>query len=337
MLRVFRFWLCVCLLSATPRLHSANAEEPADAVIQQARALIDAGRLGRAVGVVEQGLASDPTNLQLLLMHVDYLHQLTLDDLDQEKFEAAGKQASRAAGSLQQLVSLKETLKPADRQFLQDVHYDFACVNALQSQPAEAIKSLRQAVAWGFTGAEDLEQDEDLAVLRNSQEFRALLADVKGKARTEILAALNRFEAYPFVFSAQNVLGGEISSKGLEGKLVIVDFWGTWCPPCRREIPHLIELRKKYSERGLEVVGLSYENDTDEAATKLVQGFVEKNGVNYPCVIGTEAMQSQVKVFEGFPTLLVIDRRGRVRLSLSGYHPPYQLEAVVEALLAEKN
>jgi thiol-disulfide isomerase/thioredoxin len=119
-----------------------------------------------------------------------------------------------------------------------------------------------------------------------------------------------------------------------QGKLVIVDIWGTWCPPCRQEIPHFVQLKKDFPD-DLDIVGVNYEHgDPEEAVPKIVD-FVKETGINYTCVIGDDATREQIPEFRGFPTTLFVDRTGKVRLKVVGYHPYDKLRTYIDALLAE--
>ena len=304
-------------------------------LVKRVRAELEAGNADQAAALVDAALKVSPDDLDLCMLHVECLDVVAQTALDEDDFAAAAAAYQRSAPSLDRLRAAHARLRPQIRQYVQDVTYDVACVFALNAQPDDAVKALQQLAAMGFVGVVDLEADPDLESLHARDDFRKLMMSLRDKAVASVLAELNEFEPYPFVFAADDVLGHSVSSDAWQGKLVIVDFWGTWCPPCRREIPHLMDLRRKYGERGLEVVGLSYENVEGDEGAKLVRNFVEKYSLNYPCVMGSEEMSAQVKNFQGFPTLLIIDRQGRVRLSLSGYHPQFLLEAVVEHLLAE--
>ncbi len=129
--------------------------------------------------------------------------------------------------------------------------------------------------------------------------------------------------------------GKSVALTDYKGKVVIVDIWGTWCPPCRMEIPHFVELHKKYRDAGLEIIGLNYEGDDADEARDTVNKFVTEHGVTYKCLLGDAVTQSQVPEFGGFPTTLFIDRTGRVRLKEVGYRPLSKHEAIVSSLLEE--
>lgn len=143
---------------------------------------------------------------------------------------------------------------------------------------------------------------------------------------------------FSFDFNLEDVAGNRLSKAELTGKVLIVDLWGTWCPPCRMEIPHFVALSRKYQDQGLAVVGLNSERIRDkDKANRLVRDFCKAEGVDYPCAVVSEEFLDQVPGLEGFPTTLFIDRTGQVRLKVVGYHDFAFLQAAVEALLNEKS
>src|SRR5277367_6077030 len=85
----------------------------------------------------------------------------------------------------------------------------------------------------------------------------------------------------------QDLDGKTVSSDNFKGKVVILDFWATWCPPCRAEIPGLIDLQKAYGKQGLMVVGVS----VDQGGTDVIKPFVEKFGMNYPVLVTDDKVQ----------------------------------------------
>jgi thiol-disulfide isomerase/thioredoxin len=141
----------------------------------------------------------------------------------------------------------------------------------------------------------------------------------------------------PFLFSFRlpDPDGKEISLADYKGQVVIVDFWGTWCPPCREELPHLAELYEKYRASGLEIVGINYERVSEDRARDVVRRFVSEHEIPYRCVMGDQQTRSMVPGFDSYPTTVFVDRSGKVRLVLKGYTPPAVLEAVVKILLEE--
>lgn len=146
--------------------------------------------------------------------------------------------------------------------------------------------------------------------------------------------APEEFQPFAFSFALPDTKGKTVSLDDFQGKVVIVDFWGTWCPPCRKEVPHFVALHQKYRGDGLEIVGINYEQGPQSEWIGMIEAFAKENGITYPCVIGDGATRERVPDFEGYPTTLLIDRTGAVRAKLVGYRPYEQLDALVRKLLA---
>ena len=176
------------------------------------------------------------------------------------------------------------------------------------------------------------------AAIADQPEFQKVIDDntnrLQAKYREAAREEFANAEDIDFDFDLPDLEGNSVKLSDFAGKVVIVDLWGTWCPPCRMEIPHFIELQDKFKD-DLEVVGITYEQVQDEqAAIKQISEFVKAEGVNYPCVIGDEATQQSLEV-RGFPTTLFIDREGKVRLKIVGYHPYEKLEGYVAELIGD--
>ena len=129
-------------------------------------------------------------------------------------------------------------------------------------------------------------------------------------------------------FSKKNVVDGTVvSSDAYRGKVLLVNFWATWCPPCRKEIPYLIKLQEKYQEKGFSVIGISM----DEGGKRVVKKFIEKLKVNYPVIIGNAKIGRGFGGVIGIPVSFVVDREGNMVKRLDGYVS----EKVVEKELAK--
>lgn len=119
--------------------------------------------------------------------------------------------------------------------------------------------------------------------------------------------ALMKDRAAVPVFTASDLDGRPVSTAALRGKVVIVNFWATWCPPCREEIPDLIALQNKYKDQ-LQIVGIAQ----DSGSPADIRAFAGKYGINYPTVISTPEIE---KIFPGvsaLPTTFILDREGRL-------------------------
>jgi thiol-disulfide isomerase/thioredoxin len=165
----------------------------------------------------------------------------------------------------------------------------------------------------------------------------SLSAGNAGEARKKAREEMAKFKSFPFNFELPDIHGENVSLKDYAGKVLIVDFWGTWCPPCREEIPDFIELYKQYHNAGLDIVGINYEQEDEPAeAVKRVADFVKKHEIPYECVMGDDGTRKQVPGFDGYPTTLFVDRAGKVRMMLDSRHERPELEAFVTVLLEEQ-
>jgi peroxiredoxin len=127
----------------------------------------------------------------------------------------------------------------------------------------------------------------------------------------------------------KDVDGNTVTLAQFKGKVVVLDFWATWCPPCRTEIPGYVALQKKYAADGLVIVGVSV--DTDGVAP--VKKFMKDIGINYVVVMGDDDIQNAYGPLQGYPTTFIIDRDGQIRDRKLGRKPAADYEKDVLAVL----
>jgi peroxiredoxin len=124
-------------------------------------------------------------------------------------------------------------------------------------------------------------------------------------------------------FELPDLAGGKVASSQLKGKVVVLDFWATWCGPCIKEIPDYAEFWRKNRSRGVEVVGVVC--DSGEPAE--IQDFVREYKIPYRQLLGDEEVQVAFGALQGFPTTFVIDGEGVIRKKILG-SPPGKFEAL---------
>lgn len=132
-------------------------------------------------------------------------------------------------------------------------------------------------------------------------------------------------------FSVTDITGKTITAESLRGKVVLVNFWATWCPPCRAEIPDLIALQNKYRDR-LVVLGIS----EDEGPVDDVKAFVAAQKMNYPVAMTTPELSKVFKGVTALPTTFVIDPEGLVQQKHIGILQPRTTELWARLLSGEK-
>jgi thiol-disulfide isomerase/thioredoxin len=134
-------------------------------------------------------------------------------------------------------------------------------------------------------------------------------------------------------FTLKTLDGPEIVLSQLKGKVVLLDFWATWCGPCRESTPHLIQLYKTHHENGFELIGMS----VDKGDEKVVRNFVHSMDIPYPIVIAPEELVRDYRV-TGIPTTFLIDKEGKIRERTPGFNSTIaqQMTAKVVDLISEK-
>ncbi|MDB6168713.1 MAG: Redoxin domain protein [Verrucomicrobia bacterium] len=126
-----------------------------------------------------------------------------------------------------------------------------------------------------------------------------------------------------------DVDGHEVRFEQFKGKVVVIDFWATWCAPCRAELPGYIALQDKYRGDGLVIVGIS----VDRLGPKVVKKFIADHGMNYQVVMGDDEVQEAFGGMDGIPTTFIIDRAGNIRDRKTGAAEAGAYEAVVRKYL----
>jgi peroxiredoxin len=134
-------------------------------------------------------------------------------------------------------------------------------------------------------------------------------------------------------FTLQTLDGSDVTLSSLRGKVVVVNFWATWCPPCVREMPRLVRVSETYRDQGLVVLGVNTTYQDDPAK---VRQFVRDNGVSYPILLDPEGAVSQLYPARLIPTTYLIDRNGRIVHTKVGEVDEATLNEQVQALLADE-
>jgi thiol-disulfide isomerase/thioredoxin len=131
-------------------------------------------------------------------------------------------------------------------------------------------------------------------------------------------------------FSVKDLQGREISSADLRGKVVLIDFWATWCQPCKKEMPGYQRLLDRYGSRGFAVVGFKFDvmKDTEDPVL-----FAKRIGVHYPLAVATDDLKEKFGAIQGLPTTILYDRQGVLCNMVIGFEYAETFEADLKRLL----
>jgi cytochrome c biogenesis protein CcmG/thiol:disulfide interchange protein DsbE len=132
-----------------------------------------------------------------------------------------------------------------------------------------------------------------------------------------------------FDFDLPDLNGKIVSLQDFEGKVLVINFWATWCPPCEEEMPKLNQLQQKYKKNDLVVIGIALDKDSLD----LVEPFVRKKGIEYPILKGNEEILKNLRDFAGVPTTLIVDQNGDIKKKYDGSFDKDDLEKSLKELL----
>lgn len=127
----------------------------------------------------------------------------------------------------------------------------------------------------------------------------------------------------------RDLSGRTVRLTDFKGKVVLLNFWATWCPPCRAEIPELVKWQREYRSQGLQVIGVNY----PPTNRREVRSFLRELKVNYPVLLGHKKTKALFDAGETLPFSVVIDREGKVRENIEGILLPEEFDEKVRPLL----
>ncbi len=130
-------------------------------------------------------------------------------------------------------------------------------------------------------------------------------------------------------FSIQDMQGNLFRSEALRGKVALVNFWATWCGPCKIEMPWFVEFQRKYKDRGFTVLAISL----DEGGWDPVRRFATEMELNFPVVLGDDPLSLEFGGIRALPTTMIVNREGNVVATHTGLVPKQTYETAIEELL----
>lgn len=317
-------------------------------LVEKGKRQANNGDLASSIETFEQAHKLDPKGHEALFF-LSLARQIRADGLPEGNDRSAMFLAS--ADAARSLRALSSEPSPQEKERVALAVYNEGRVFAKGNRSEKAIASLKEAADAGFLDVKRMTGDLDLATLRDLPEYKAIVAkvtDARKKAMKaqddamsqqllpEVKKDLASFKSFPFTFELPGLDGKPVKLADYKGKVTIVDIWGTWCPPCRMEVPHFVALRENYKDKGVEIVGINEEHVTASKVKETIEEFAKETGINYTLAIGDNKVEEQIPEFSAFPTTLFLDREGKVRYKHTGYAPYEVIEYVVKTLLDEK-
>lgn len=132
-------------------------------------------------------------------------------------------------------------------------------------------------------------------------------------------------------FTLNKFGGGQLRLDDYKGKPIVLNFWATWCTPCRTETPWFVELQKKYKDDGLQVIGISMDEPDNPAVPK----FIAKSGIDYPIAFGDDDVAAAFSANMSLPVTVLIARDGHVAKTIHGIESKDALEKEIQKILAK--
>ena len=302
-----------------------------------AEILARAKRLNEAIATLEDATLKHHANKKTRLLLVQSYRLQAKRSNNTEIQSAAIARATEIIRQIQENGELEELGQHGIQLYLTTL-IEEARLAALLNKQQRSLTALQEIFETGFSRISDLVNDRSFDLMRDSPEFTSLVERYRKKHDRQLQAMVRRTMAttqpFPFDFSLNDYRGEQFRLSDFKGKVILIDFWGTWCGPCRMETPHLVKLQNQYPD-DLAIVGLTYEKATASQARKLIKDFVDFHNIPFPCLLGDKKTKQQVPGFRAFPTLLFLDRSGKVRLRMIGYHGYEKLHAVISLLIDE--
>ncbi len=257
------------------------------------------------------------------------------------KQEKVSVQLKYAIGTVAENLCQNPRVAPDSHRYLAAPYYDKARAHAALGETQLAAASLDKAFDLGFSDFERAANEKVFAELENADDIRDIIEQRTGTIVDEeqqwAEKSLAEFETFSFVIDVESVQDGRISNADFEGKILIVDLWATWCPPCVKEIPHFVQLQNEFRAQNVAVLGIAMDDvDNPIAARADVKNKLAELQVNYPCGLGGKSIANQIAGEISLPTTLFIDSSGNVRFMTQGYLKYSQLEALTKELIRQQ-
>lgn len=133
-------------------------------------------------------------------------------------------------------------------------------------------------------------------------------------------------------FLLRDLDGNDLSLSDYKDKVLFLNFWATWCPPCRAEIPDFVAAYNEHKDKGLAIIGISF----DDLSPERLRSFIKKNDIGYPIAFGTRKIVDDYEPGEYIPTTIIIDKKGKIRNKHVGPLDKQSLVKIFNQLIQEE-
>jgi cytochrome c biogenesis protein CcmG, thiol:disulfide interchange protein DsbE len=130
-------------------------------------------------------------------------------------------------------------------------------------------------------------------------------------------------------FALKDLRGKTVRLEDYRGKIVLLNFWATWCAPCQTEMPDLMNLQKQYADKGLQILGITYEKEPAAKITRITRKFK----LTYPVLLGAKSLSDSYGIEEALPVTVIVDREGKIRDRIIGMMEPEEIKEKILPLL----
>ncbi|QDT48695.1 Thiol-disulfide oxidoreductase ResA [Symmachiella dynata] len=339
----FRVVCAVPIAFREPIFGLGNKDVPSlDELLQKSNELEQAGDFQGAVQHVSRYLKLFPNQREVVIRQAE-LEQRWAESLKGTgNVERAAEHTALAGRAIDKFVATFEDLSDSERTTLRATLFWLARDSAINGDSKQMRTRLKLLFGATYAAIEPIATETIRQVLRSSpgfpdfdaQIYQAALTHLEQRAHDQI----QNFEGFEFDFRLTDLDGNRVNLDDQQGKVIIVEFWGTWCPDCRDVVPHLVGLKQDYEQKDFEIIGINYERMAPDESHSSVVEFHDKSQINYICLIGdgNDEVRNQVPGLSEYPTRLFVDRNGKVRMRVTGYQSRLEIESFVKALLDEK-
>ncbi len=263
------------------------------------------------MGRLDDALASTKADIE------SYAGAIPADKMDfyiQKSYVSALRNAGKYDAAIEYLKNLPEYDTSSD------IEYDLACLYALTGDTENAMKCLDKSAELGWNNSRQLTNDEDLKSLASDSRWDGIVRTVAanheaGMDERKAEALAGKIERDTPDGIMVDLDGNKVSFADLRGNVVVLDFWATWCGPCRMAMPLIDEFVKDHKKDGVRVISLN----VWEKGRKKARKFMDDNGYAMELLFGSNELTQAFGV-RGIPTLVVIDKNGKIRYQESGYN-----------------